>query len=242
MRTCVCVCLRRMDTTNTAETVATVATTVETDFFAALKEMQHGHQQASPTSNDDNTCLITNTPLTAFHVELSCGHRFNYSPLYQEVLRQKGRTGIYSYFEKIGPNQIKCPYCRSITNRLLPYLGNSPHPTIKRLVGVNAPAAMCMPGVPCAAPKCSANAFYEFGQRQYCYRHHQAAIKSANVPAKAKAKAKATHTDAAVVTPRCAAENQTGKNKGKRCKRNASEGTTLCKIHAKCNIVLMTTT
>jgi hypothetical protein len=218
------------------------------DFFAALKEMQQEDNDPSQVKdndkdkdndndndndNDDSTCLITGVPLNAFHVELTCGHKFNYGPLYQEVLRQKGRHGVYNYFEKIGTHQVKCPYCRSITNRLLPYLGNIPHPTIKRLVGVNAPAAMCMPGVPCGAPKCSANAFYEFGPNQYCHRHYQTAQK-----------APAAYNAANPSKPiqRCAAENQTGKNKGNRCKLNATEGTTLCKIHAKCNIVMMTTT
>ena len=203
------------------------------DFFAALKEMQQEDNDPSQDKDgDDGKCLITGAPLNAFHVELTCGHKFNYGPLYQEVLRQKGRYGMYNYFEKIGTHQVKCPYCRSITNHLLPYLGNSPHPTIKRLVGVNAPAAMCMPGVPCGAPKCSANAFYEFGPNQYCHRHYQTAQVSKPV--------KASST-AANPSQRCAAENQTGKNKGNRCKLTATEGTTLCKIHAKCNIVMMTT-
>lgn len=203
------------------------------DFFAALKEMQQEDNDPSQDKDgDDGKCLITGAPLNAFHVELTCGHKFNYGPLYQEVLRQKGRYGMYNYFEKIGTHQVKCPYCRSITNHLLPYLGNSPHPTIKRLVGVNAPAAMCMPGVPCGAPKCSANAFYEFGPNQYCHRHYQTAQVSKPV--------KASST-AANPSQRCAAENQTGKNKGNRCKLNATDGTTLCKIHAKCNLVMMTT-
>lgn len=212
----------------------------DVDFFAALKEMQQGDNDTSQgkandeaKDTDDSKCLITDAPLTAFHVKLTCGHKFNYGPLYQEVLRQKGRNGVYNYFEKIGTHQVKCPYCRSITNGLLPYLGNSPHPTIKRLVGVNAPAAMCMPGVPCGAPKCSANAFYEFGTNQYCHRHYQSA--QVSKPAKA-VKASASNT-----SKRCTAENQTGKNKGNRCKLNATEGTTLCKIHAKCNLVMMTT-
>ncbi len=209
----------------------------DVDFFAALKEMQQGDNDPTQGNNNDEAndskCLITDAPLTAFHVKLTCGHKFNYGPLYQEVLRQKGRNGVYNYFEKIGTHQVKCPYCRSITNGLLPYLGNSPHPTIKRLVGVNAPAAMCMPGVPCGAPKCSANAFYEFGTTQYCHRHYQTA--QVSKPAKA---VKASSSNA---SQRCTAETQTGKNKGNRCKLNATEGTTLCKIHAKCNLVMMMT-
>ena len=221
---------------------------LDVDFFTALKKMQQSShepmqmqggqeqeqlqgQQEQDSCNDDHVCLITNEPLNAFHVELACGHAFNYDPLYQEVLRQKGRIGMHNYFEKIGMHQVKCPYCRSMTNQLLPYIGNSPHPTIKRVVGVNAPATMCMPGTPCSAGKCNANAFYECAEKMYCYRHHQIAMKPKPNPA-------SNATTTTTTTTRCIAENQSGKNKGNRCKLNASHGSTLCKTHAKCNLVV----
>ena len=150
---------------------------LDVDFFEALKKMQKDAGQDAGQDASITACLITDAPLNAFHVQLECGHKFNYEPLYQEVLRQKGRMGMHSYYEKIGTGQIKCPYCRGITNQLLPYIGNSPHPVIRRLIGVNAPANMCMPGVPCGANKCHANAFYEFNLKMYCFRHHQIAIK-----------------------------------------------------------------
>ncbi len=210
---------------------------LDVDFFAALKKMQnpsHDNPELMPAAaaadcnDDDHVCLITNEPLNAFHVELACGHAFNYEPLYQEVLRQKGRTGMHNYFEKIGMHQVKCPYCRSMTNQLLPYIGNSPHPVIKRLVGVNAPASMCMPGTPCGAGKCTANAFYEYAENLYCYRHHQIAMKPKPTPA----------SNATAAVTRCIAENQSGKNKGNRCKLNAAPGSALCKTHAKCDVVV----
>ena len=70
------------------------------DFFAALKSMQQPPSQDPDADDDDheNTCLITNDPLNAFHVTLVCGHKFNYEPLYQEVLRQKGRLGMHNYY------------------------------------------------------------------------------------------------------------------------------------------------
>lgn len=205
---------------------------LDVDFFATLKKLQQSSEPIEQENGQDNSnhhhaCLITNEPLNAFHVKLACGHAFNYEPLYQEVLRQKGRMGMHNYFEKIGTYQIKCPYCRSMTNQLLPYIGNSPHPIIKRLVGVNAPATMCMPGTPCGAVKCNANAFYECAEKMYCYRHYQIAMKPKPNPA----------SNATAVT-RCIAENQSGKNKGNRCKLNASHGSTLCKTHAKCDVVV----
>jgi hypothetical protein len=211
---------------------------LEVDFFAALKQMQadaaakcnninNGNGNGNDTNNNNNNntdtnCLITHQPLNAFHVRLSCGHKFNYEALFQEVLRQKGRMGMHNFHEQVAMHQIKCPYCRSMTNQLLPYIGTSPHPVIKRLTGVNAPAHLCMPGTPCGAKNCRANALYECNQSLYCYKHYQAALKPG--PA---------------ASSRCVAELQTGKNKGTQCKRAAGTTSMLCKMHAKCNLVIM---
>ena len=204
------------------------------DFFEALKTMQQEATvlppSASSSSDDNNVCLITNEPLNSFHVCLQCGHKFNYEPLYQEVLRQKGRMGIHNYHEKIDVNQIKCPYCRTMTNKLLPFIGQ--HPVIKRLAGVNSPAHMCMPGVKCHIEACNANAFYEHDDRLFCLRHHRAAMKPKSINKIARKKASFV---------KCAAEVQSGENKGKRCKLNAIQSTSeppLCKKRSKCNVVL----
>jgi hypothetical protein len=208
---------------------------LDVDFFAALKNMQQS-QTASDQSHE-NACLITNDALNLFHVTLTCGHKFNYEPLYQEVLRQKGRLGIHNYYEKIGTHQIKCPYCRTLTNQLLPYVGS--HPTIKRLNGVNAPASMCMPGIECSHNNnnsCGANAFYEHDSKPYCLRHRNAVAKSAS-------KSKAIHATTAAV--QCVAQIQTGKNKGQQCGLHAIQSTSvphLCKKHSKCNVVVYEST
>lgn len=198
------------------------------DFFAALKNMQT--QEVHDVT--DSTCLITGQPLNATHVKLPCGHEFNYVPLYQEVMRQKGRFGWHSYHEKLNMNQVKCPYCRCITNQLLPYIENNSHPIIKRLTGVNAPASICMTGTPCGHDNCSANAFYEHNEFVYCHKHYQKALKPKPI-----AKQRATKKPDAA-TSQCVAETQSGKNKGKQCKLMASSGSMLCKIHAKCNMVM----
>ena len=214
---------------------------LDVDFFAALKSMQQSQPQSQSLTHEqsgqlhENTCLITNDPLNAFHVTLTCGHKFNYEPLYQEVLRQKGRFGTHNYYEKIGMHQIKCPYCRTFTNQLLPYIG--PHPTIKRLNGVNAPVSMCMPGIECSHnnnSSCGVNAFYEHDSNPYCLRHYNSVTKSAHKHAKNEAIIPANHV-------KCVAEIQTGKNKGKQCALNAIQTTSmphLCKKHSKCNVVL----
>ena len=192
---------------------------LDLNFFAALKTMQ----PAQPAQSEHDDCLISSTPLNAFHVVLECGHKFNYEPLYQEVLRQKGRIGMHNYYEKIGTHQIKCPYCRTMTNQ--PYIG--PHPLIKRLSGVNSPAHVCMPGIACS--RCKANAFYEHDSNLYCLRHYNCAL---------KAKSKVSNTMTVV---KCVAEIQTGKNKGRQCSLNAMQSGSvphLCKKHSGCNVVL----
>ena len=223
------------------------------NFFEALKNMQkqstvlqpqqqpqqqQEQQEQQQQEQHENTCLITNVPLNLFHISLECGHKFNYEPLYQEVLRQKGRLGIHNYHEKIGMHQIKCPYCRTLTNRLLPCVGQ--HPVIKRLVGVNAPADMSMPGIECSHTKCEVNAFYEHEAKPYCLRHYKIALKSKPTPA-AKSKSK-SESKSESDTVKCAAEIQTGKNKGRRCNLNVAPESNphppLCKKHSKCNVVL----
>ena len=103
---------------------------LDVDFFAALQQLSEEPEPEPEPESEEPACLITNEPLNAFHIMLVCGHKFNYEPLYQEVLRQKGRLGMHNYYEKIGIHQIKCPYCRTLSTQLLPYIG--PHPTIKR--------------------------------------------------------------------------------------------------------------
>ena len=213
---------------------------LDVDFFAALQQLSE-EPEPEPES-EEPACLITNEPLNAFHIMLVCGHKFNYEPLYQEVLRQKGRLGMHNYYEKIGIHQIKCPYCRTLSNQLLPYIG--PHPTIKRLNGVNAPASMCMPGVECSHDEgsCAAVAFYEHDSKPYCLRHHKKAVSNVTPRSKKANAQQQTQQQAQQPTQQpmqCAAEIQTGKNKGKQCSLSAVFAVPpLCKKHSKCNVVV----
>ena len=63
--------------------------------------------------DEEDTCLITNEKLEYNNIELSCGHQFNYIPLYNEVKYQKTKKMLDNSQLKI--NEIKCPYCRTIT-------------------------------------------------------------------------------------------------------------------------------
>jgi len=85
-------------------------------------------------SINDNICLLTHVPLEQNPITLECNHKFNYIPLYNEVCNQKKDS--YLETTHLLLNQIKCPYCRSITNKLLPYVKHK-DVTYKR--GVNYP-------------------------------------------------------------------------------------------------------
>jgi len=87
--------------------------------------------------NDDdyNKCLITNELLIDNHVILDCNHKFNYIPLYNDLINHKLK---FNYLEstsgKLYVNEIRCPYCRQKQTKLLPYyeeLG------LKKVNGVN---------------------------------------------------------------------------------------------------------
>jgi hypothetical protein len=88
---------------------------------------------------NDNMCLLTHQQLEDPLITLECGHKFNYLPLYHEIYNQKKDNYLEITFLKI--NQIKCPYCRSVTNKLLPYIKDK-DVTYKR--GVNCPLKYCM--------------------------------------------------------------------------------------------------
>lgn len=133
-------------------------------------------------------CLITDDKLNKDHITLECGHKFNYIPLFKEVLFQKcsmlpknlsaklvttytkasatnyGHQFMHSQTPppavlsvtynssynlettKLQYNQIKCPYCRSITSSILPYY---PYPDVCKVKYVNTPSNLSLPSILC---------------------------------------------------------------------------------------------
>jgi len=92
------------------------------------------------TYKNEKKCLITHLPLQSPMITLDCNHKFNYIPLFKEITRQK--TSDYSEKRKLRVNQIKCPYCRQIQNKLLPYI-----PSLKGsklIIGVTSPQKYSM--------------------------------------------------------------------------------------------------
>lgn len=75
-------------------------------------------------NENDDLCLITQQPLEENFITLDCRHKFNYLPLFNEVKRQKSSVVLSNNYEttRLKLNEIKCPYCRYIQPKLLPYV------------------------------------------------------------------------------------------------------------------------
>jgi hypothetical protein len=114
------------------------------DFYKELFEpvIDQGSQpDVGCAFNEKEKCLLTNSDLDYGHIQLPCGHKFNFFSLYTETLYQKTNPAFVKniYNTPIEKNKIKCPYCRSVhANSLLPYIVNN-----KRVNGVNSPVKFC---------------------------------------------------------------------------------------------------
>ena len=90
--------------------------------------------------NATQTCLISGDALDESHITLLCGHMFNYRSIYEEVVQQKCRYNGLEIIQ-LGKNNLKCPYCKNVQGKLLPYIAME---GIKRITCVNAPESSCM--------------------------------------------------------------------------------------------------
>jgi hypothetical protein len=90
------------------------------DFFDELYKSLNIEE--SEEKSEEDKCLITNNLLTDKHVSLLCGHKFNYTPLYNDLINHKKK---FNYKEersgKLNTNEIRCPYCRKKQQGVLPY-------------------------------------------------------------------------------------------------------------------------
>jgi hypothetical protein len=201
----------------------------------------------SNEDNNANICLITKEKLEPNHITLSCNHKFNYVPLYNEVVNQKNKQNNMYEITKLSANQIKCPYCRVITNKLLPYIA---YPSVKLTKNVNSYITSNYNNNTeyfLSAPKCSYDntknqcqkygVYYETENILLCPQHYKTYI------TKQKTSNKKCEDD----DIHCCAILKSGKNIGKRCGMLCVEGvegvsqtnieTKYCKKHYKlyCN-------
>lgn len=105
------------------------------DFYAELYKSldESGDSETINNHENDNVCLITNSPLTENHVKLSCGHKFNYVPLFKDLVVRKNKSAVMDT-QILRVNEIRCPYCRNKESKLLPYYENM---GVDKVHGVN---------------------------------------------------------------------------------------------------------
>lgn len=89
--------------------------------------------------SSNEKCLISNEELEVNYIKLECGHCFNYECLYNEIVYQKTKKILDNNYLKI--NEIKCPYCRNISNKLLPFYK---YYNVNYIRGVNGPSNFTM--------------------------------------------------------------------------------------------------
>ena len=77
--------------------------------------------------NQENSdyCLISNQPLTENYVTMCCGHKFNYQPLFYDILNHKKKFNSMERHH-LRSTDIRCPYCRNVQKKLLPYVEGYP--------------------------------------------------------------------------------------------------------------------
>ena len=101
------------------------------------EELKESIEQSNKTGEDDQEepflCLISNMPLTENFVKMNCGHKFNYIPLYNDILNHKKKFNIMEH-KSLKNIEIRCPYCRKVQEELLPY---HKYPGVKEVHGVN---------------------------------------------------------------------------------------------------------
>lgn len=92
------------------------------NFFEELYKSLDIEENELKTDEDKNKCLITNLPLIDKHVELKCGHKFNYVPLFYDLVNHKKKfNNMEGQSTRLNLNQIRCPYCRNKQEGVLPY-------------------------------------------------------------------------------------------------------------------------
>ena len=96
------------------------------DFFKELKKMSAAaaatNECDQPTTETTPRCLITDDKLTKDHITLECGHKFNYVPLFKEVLFQKCSmlpknlsAKLVTTYTKVGTTNIGYQFMQSQT-------------------------------------------------------------------------------------------------------------------------------
>jgi hypothetical protein len=85
------------------------------DFYKELQDEDNSEEY-------EDCCLISNNKLTYRFVTMECGHKFNYIPLYKDLVNHKTKfNNMESTIGALKSDEIRCPYCRKKQTGILPY-------------------------------------------------------------------------------------------------------------------------
>jgi|UniRef100_A0A6C0C6S3 hypothetical protein len=125
---------------------------------------------------NDEVCLIDGSKLSENSIELKCTHKFNYLSILNEINIQRKHNHLET--QKISHYQIKCPYCRTVHNGILPY-----NETLfsEKINGVNWPPSKVLKTKKCQSIMKSGKRKGEECSKscigQYCSRHTKLQLK-----------------------------------------------------------------
>ena len=193
-------------------------TILKSEFYSEL--YREDSNETFPAESTDH-CLITHEPLTDHYQTLTCGHKFNYVPLYKYIYNYKYTYGIYA--PKFRVDAYKCPYCRCIQTELIPYI---PIGDIIETLGVNVEELYTKRSITCMYTYCNnTKQCLKSFLRQlspstfYCATHFHKMQQSPQVD---------------TIVPKCTYIFVKGKSKGEQC-RSSVISDMLCKKHLHTN-------
>jgi hypothetical protein len=92
------------------------------NFYSELYNLLDTDEDFENKIDESKLCLITQEILINYYVELKCGHKFNYIPLYNDLVNFKKKFNLMEGINtRLSNHEIRCPYCRKKQCELLPY-------------------------------------------------------------------------------------------------------------------------
>ena len=88
-------------------------------------ENENENEKEEEEDEEEERCTISKEKKDDTYIKLECGHGYNYVHIYREVYKQK-REYVKTETQFLKGNEIKCPYCRNIQEKVLPIMEGYP--------------------------------------------------------------------------------------------------------------------
>ena len=170
------------------------------DFYKELYESLDDSDNNNIDEQSAQICLITNAPLTKHFVELECKHKFNYVPLFKDLVNHKTKFSSLDT-HRLKVNEIRCPYCRNKQGNVLPYIEELGLPKEHGVNWINMALMSTTNVIDLKLGQCCWGNGYECSaihvltngstNLDYCYYHYKLTAKKAMMAQKLKIKLEA---------------------------------------------------